>query len=161
MATETERKFLVRADTWRELARDAPVTLVQGYLHVDEDSEVRVRLRGDDDAVLTVKRGGRVEARTEVEVGLGVDEARRLLDEATVGAAVRKRRYLVDLPAEGDDPALVAEVDEFLGELEGLVVAEVELPDTSTPLPDVDWLGREVTGDPAYYNATLATEGRP
>ena len=157
MATETERKFLVTSDAWRDLVRGQPTAIAQGYLHVDADSEVRVRLQGDADALLTVKRGGRSVARTEVEVPIGRAEARQLLDEAVVGVVLSKRRHLVDLPAVGDAPALVAEVDAFDGAHAGLVIAEVELPDADTPLPDVDWLGDEVTGDPAYYIATLAT----
>ena len=157
MATETERKFLVTSDAWRDLVRGQPTAIAQGYLHVDAESEVRVRLQDDADALLTVKRGGRSVARTEVEVPIGRAEARQLLDEAVVGVVLSKRRHLVDLPAVGDAPALVAEVDAFDGAHAGLVIAEVELPDADTPLPDVDWLGDEVTGDPAYYNATLAT----
>lgn len=157
MATETERKFLVTSDAWRDLVRGQPTAIAQGYLHVDAESEVRVRLQDDADALLTVKRGGRSVARTEVEVPIGRAEARQLLDEAVVGVVLSKRRHLVDLPAVGDAPALVAEVDAFDGAHAGLVIAEVELPDADTPLPDVDWLGDEVTGNPAYYNATLAT----
>ena len=157
MATEVERKFLVTSEGWRDRVRGEPVVIAQGYLHVDDDAEVRVRLVGESDAVLTVKRGGRAVERTEVEVPLGRAEAQQLLDEATVGVVVSKHRHLVDLPADGDAPALVAEVDEFTGAHAGLVLAEVELPDADTPLPAVEWLGDEVTGDPAYYNATLAT----
>lgn len=163
MAEEIERKFLVIDDRWQDQTTGHATELLQGYLHVDDEVEIRVRLRGaadDGDAVLTVKRGGPEQVRGEVEVPLGRDEARQLLEEAIVGAVVRKRRHLVDLP-EHDGRALTAEVDEFLGELDGLVIVEVELPEEDTPLPDVDWFGEEVTGDERYYNAALAMDGLP
>ena len=164
MPREIERKFLVRDDRWRERVDGDGTELVQGYLHVDEDVEIRVRLRGaddaDGDAVLTVKRGGSQQVRDEVEVPLGRDEARRLLDEAAIGQPVTKRRHRVSL-SDVDGDELTAEVDEFGGDLDGLVVAEVELPDADAPLPDVAWLGAEITGDDRYYNATLALEGPP
>lgn len=160
MAQEIERKFLVADERWRERTQGDGTEIVQGYLHVDEQVEIRVRLRGSGDALLTVKRGGPGEVRSEVEVPLAREDARRLLDEASTGATVAKRRHLVELPgAEGHDP--VAEVDEFVGEHAGLVLAEVELPDPEAPLPDVEWFGEEVTGDERYYNATLALEGLP
>ena len=156
MATEIERKFLVRSEGWRAAAREDAIRLVQGYLHVGDDDEVRVRLRDDAAATLTVKRGGRSRERVEVEVALDADAARRLLDRAVVGRTVRKRRHLVDLPAAPDGRRLVAEVDVFEGDHAGLVVAEIELPDAETPVPELDWLGEEVTGDPRFYNAVLA-----
>lgn len=154
MADEIERKFLVAGDGWRRDAQD-PSDIVQGYLHVDDDASVRVRIR-DDAATLTVKRGGAGIRRREVEVPLALDAARTLLEEARVGRPIRKRRWLV--PA-GD---LVAEIDVFEGGLHGLVVAEFELDDEDQEVPRPVWLGAEVTGDARYANAALATrEGPP
>lgn len=163
MPQEIERKFLVADDRWRDASDGDGTEIVQGYLHVDDDVEIRVRLRGPDgegDAVLTVKRGGSAKVRSETEVPLGRDEARRLLAEAAIGTVVTKRRHRVDLPHAGDHD-LTAELDEFGGELDGLVVVEVELPDPDAPLPDVGWFGEEVTGDERYYNAALAVDGPP
>lgn len=160
MPQEIERKWLVDGDGWRAGSRGSGSEIVQGYLHVDDTVEIRVRVR-DDDAVLTVKRGGRDQTRHEVEVAVGSDEARRLLERGTVGSHVRKRRHLVDLPPSADGPDLTAEVDEFLGDHTGLVLAEVELPDADAAVPEVDWFGAEVTGDDRYYNATLALQGLP
>lgn len=148
MATEIERKFLVSSDGWRRQAH-ASHDIEQGYLHLDDNAEIRVRIR-DDEAMLTVKRGGAHLERLEVEVPLATDAARQLLAEAVVGHRIAKRRHLVDL---GE---LTAEVDEFRGDHFGLVLAEVELPAADTPMPQATWLGEEVTGDPRYYNATLA-----
>lgn len=149
MSAEIERKYLAASDGWRDEVRRT-VEIVQGYLHVDDHAEVRVRI-ADDEAVLTVKRGGPVFERAEVEVPLGLEAARRLLDEAIVGRRVGKRRHLVNVGG------LTAEVDEFVGDHAGLVLVEVELPTPDTPTPAATWLGDEVTGDRRYYNATLAT----
>lgn len=153
---EVERKFLVEDDAWRERARGEGEEITQGYLHVGDDGEVRVRVRGGA-ATLTIKRGGHELDRTEVEVPLDLDAAQTLLDAAVVGDVLRKRRFEAPLPAGRDGSSLVAEVDEFGPPHDGLVLAEVELPDESTPVPDVPWLGTEVTGDKRFYNASLAT----
>ena len=148
MGQEIERKFRVRGDGWRdEVARRSQIR--QGYLHLDDRSEVRVRVR-DDSATLAVKRGGPGLERQEVEVAIDVDAAERLLAEARVGAVLEKARHEVPI---GD---LLVEVDEFAGDHAGLVLAEIEVPDASTPLPGRPWLAEEVTGDRRFYNATLA-----
>lgn len=148
MGQEIERKFRVRGDGWRdEVTRRSRIR--QGYLHLDDRSEVRVRVR-DDSATLTVKRGGPDLERQEVEVAIDVDAAERLLTEARVGALLEKSRHRIPI---GD---LVVEVDEFAGDHQGLVLAEIEVPDASTPIPERPWLAEEVTGDRRFYNATLA-----
>ena len=121
----------------------------QGYLHLDDHGEVRVRTR-DGSATLTVKRGGPGLEPQEVEVALEREAADRLLNEACVGVIIDKTRHEIPL---GD---LLAEVDEFAGEHEGLVLAEIEVPDAATPIPERPWLGEEVTGDERFYNARLA-----
>jgi adenylate cyclase len=148
MGREIERKFLVAGEGWRdEVVHRSRIR--QGYLHLDDRSEVRVRIR-DGAATLTVKRGGPGLERQEVEVDLGPDAAERLLAEARVGALLVKSRH--EIPV-GE---LLVEVDEFAGDHEGLVLAEVELPDASTPVPERPWLAEEVTGDERFYNANLA-----
>lgn len=148
MGREIERKFRVRGDDWRdEVTRRSQIR--QGYLHLDDHSEVRVRVR-DGSATLTVKRGGRDLERQEVEVAIDVDAAERLLAEARIGALLEKSRHQIPI----DD--LVVEVDEFVGDHEGLVLAEIEVPDATTPIPACPWLAEEVTADRRFYNATLA-----
>ncbi len=149
---EIERKFLL--DAMPSTTR-GPRKIRQGYLAVDGDVEVRIR----DDAgnhELTVK-GGAGRARTEVTVPLDAAQFEELWP-ATDGRRITKWRSLADL-VDG----LVAEVDEYDGELTGLVTAEVEFPDAATAdvFTPPEWLGHEVTGDKRYANQALATSGRP
>jgi adenylate cyclase len=150
MSREIERKFLVTGDGWREHAT-GPSHIVQGYLHIGDEEEIRVRIR-DGEAVVTVKRGGASIDRTEVEVPIELSSAETLLDEAVVGQRIVKRRFQVRLRN-----GLVAEVDVFGTPHHGLVLAEVELPDAAAAPPELPWVGEEVTGDRRYYNSTLAT----
>lgn len=160
MATEIERTWIVDGDDWRDRARDGSTAIVQGYLHVGEHGAIRARLLGDDDAVVTVKRGsGR--SRHEVEVPIDRVGAEELVDQMALGDPIRKRRHLVDLDTGPDGPDLVAEVDVFEGALAGLVLVDVELPTLDTPVPDVPWFGREVTEEPGWSNAQLSLHGRP
>jgi CYTH domain-containing protein/CHAD domain-containing protein len=152
MAREIERKFV--AETFPAEAGGAPATAVeQGYLAVDEEVEVRLRQAGGE-RLLTVKRG-HGKSREEVEVRLYAEQFEALWP-LTEGRRLRKTRHRLPL-----SDGLVAEVDRYEGELEGLVVAEVEFPSAEASrafLPPA-WLGREVTGDTAYANQTLAMNG--
>ena len=145
---EIERKFLVSAIP----ANPGPgIPILQGYLPLTgEDTELRVRRKGDD-TVLTVKRGHGLD-RGEQEVAIG-SEVFETLWPLTEGHRIEKTRY--ELP-HGD---LTIELDEFAGALEGLLIAEVEF-DSRQASEDFDrpeWLGREVTDDPAYANRALAS----
>jgi adenylate cyclase len=149
---EIERKFLVSA-----IPDDAgPGTrILQGYLPITrEDTELRVRRKGDE-TVLTVKRGRGLD-RGEQEVAISA-EVFETLWPLTEGRRIEKTRY--ELP-HGD---ATIELDEFGGELEGLLVAEVEFDSrqASERFEKAGWLGRDVTEDPAYSNRTLAERGRP
>ena len=154
MAIEIERKFLVTADGWREGAH-AVVPMAQGYLNdqlaMDEGRQrasVRVRLEGDA-AFLNIKSRELGHTRQEFEYPVPVDEARALL-ELCVGGLVEKRRHLVRHGAH------LWEVDEFLGDNAGLVVAEIELGSADETFEHPDWLGAEATDCPRYYNLALA-----
>ena len=147
MAQEIERKFLVKG-SFKEAAFDA-LRITQGYLSTSPGRSVRVRLRGDR-GFLTIKgpsRDGGL-SRFEWEKEIGADDARALLALCEPGI-IDKTRWLVKAGRH------TFEVDEFHGDNEGLVVAEVELgaPDEAFEKPD--WLGEEVTGDRRYYNAYL------
>jgi adenylate cyclase len=153
MADEIERKFLLDRLP-AEIRRAPAVKLRQGYLALDGDTEVRVRLE-DGDAVLTVKHGA---GRTRVEVELELsDEQAEALWPVGEGRRVEKSRRRVQ---HGE---LVIEVDEYVGELAGLLVAEVEFPDAGAAerFEPPAWFGREVTGESAYKNQSLACHGRP
>jgi adenylate cyclase len=154
MSREIERKFLVAGDGWREHAT-GPAHIVQGYLHLGDEQEIRVRIR-DGEAVVTVERGGAGIERTEVEVPIERSSAVALLDEAAVGQLITKRRFQVPL-----GHGLVAEVDVFDPPHDGLVLAEVELPVADVAPPELPWMGEEVTGDGRYDNSTLATGADP
>ena len=156
MATEIERKFIVD-ELPVGLLRDDGTHLRQGYLAEDGDVSLRVRIAGES-ATLTVK-AGRGRSRTEVEVPISNSQAEALWP-LTEGRRVVKTRWRVPL---GDAARLVAEVDDYHDDLDGLRTVEVEfesdkLADSFVP---PSWFGREVTADAAWTNAALARDGRP
>jgi adenylate cyclase len=146
MAAEIERKFLVGNDAWRASAE--PVEIRQGYLSDDPERIVRVRIAGDR-AWLTVKGRSSGASRCEYEVEIPETDAREMLDRLCLRPILEKRRSRI--PHAG----LVWEVDEFLGENAGLIVAEVELASETQPVALPPWIAGEVTGDPRYYNSNL------
>lgn len=155
MGVEIERKFLVTDDSWRCEAADM-THMIQGYL-VDASalqkglarSSVRVRVAGER-AWLNIKSAELGIERQEFEYPLPLDDARIMLRSLCDGC-VEKCRYRV--PVQGH----TFEIDEFLGDNEGLVVAELELSATDAPFPHPSWLGREVSHMPRYYNVNLIT----
>jgi CYTH domain-containing protein len=153
VGTEIERKYLLRevppGIEWTEI-----LPLRQGYVALDGETEVRLRL-DESSATLTVKHGGG-RVRVEEEMPLDRDRAEALW-ELTRGRRIQKTRRRARL----DD--LLLEVDQYEGELEGLLVAEVEFPDRGAAdrFEPPGWFGREVTEDSAYKNRSLACNGRP
>jgi len=147
---EIERKYLVRDDSYRSLAT-GKVRIQQGYLCLNPNCTVRVR-RWDDQAFLTIKSKANPNgfSRYEFEKEISLIEAEELFKLALPGT-IDKWRWLV--PLEG---GLTCEVDEFLGENQGLVMAEVELPSESTEFLHPAFLGEEVTQDRRYYNSYLS-----
>jgi adenylate cyclase len=155
MAIEIERKFLVTGDGWRTAAHKV-VPMAQGYLNdlaaMDTGAmktSVRVRIQGDE-AYLNLKSRELGHTRQEFDYAIPVADARSLL-ALSVGGLVDKRRHYVDFRG------YVWEVDEFLGDNAGLVVAEIELPAADAVFDTPDWIGREVTDSKRYYNLALAT----
>ena len=148
MALEIERKFLVKGDDYRKEAFQA-VRIIQGYLSSVPERSVRIRVRGDQ-GFITIKGIGHDggASRYEWEKEIPVEEARELLHLCEPGM-IDKTRHLVKA---GE---YTIEVDEFHGDNEGLVVAEVELPDVDAAIERPSWLGKEVTGDARYYNVML------
>lgn len=148
MADEIERKFLVASNSWRaSVARS--MKLEQGYLAQSGGVSVRVRIRDEAEALLTLKSGGRGLVRTEYEYAIPVADARELLTLCTPHILI-KRRHLVPVAD------LTWELDVFEGRHAGLVLAEIELDSADRPIDLPAWVGKEVTGDPRYYNAVLA-----
>jgi adenylate cyclase len=149
---EIERKFLVSAIP-AEAGEATPI--LQGYLPLtSDDAELRVRRKGDA-TVLTVKHGRGLD-RGEEEVAISA-EVFDALWPLTEGRRIEKRRY--EIPHAG----ATIELDEFGGDLEGLLVAEVEFDSTeaSERFDPPAWLEDEVTDDSAYSNRALAERGRP
>ena len=148
MAQEIERKYLVVGE-FRQLAHNS-MHLIQGYIASGKRT-VRVRI-GDSGAWLTIKgpsRNGGL-SRYEWEKEIDAEEAKELLQLAE-GAVIDKVRYYVDY--EGH----TIEVDEFHGDNEGLVIAEIELQSEDERVVLPKWLGREVTGEKRFYNSHLRT----
>lgn len=146
MGVEIERKFLVKGEQWKNLAD--PVVYRQGYLCQDKDRTVRVRIAGSR-GYLTVKGKNNGIERLEFEYEIPLHDADQLLHLASKPLIEKTRRKI---PFGG----FVWEVDEFFGENEGLVVAEIELPNADTSFQKPTWIGQEVSDDPRYYNSNLA-----
>ena len=151
MPLEIERKFLVVGDAWR---RDVmrSLDMRQGYLTREGNTSVRVRLEGED-AKLNIKAAVVGSARAEYEYDIPADECRELLATLCVGRVEKTRHYV---PARGAHEGAVWEIDEFLGDNTGLIVAEIELETADAEFDKPAWLGRELTDDRRYYNHYLA-----
>ncbi len=145
MAIEIERKFLVNGTQWRQ---GVGVRLCQGYLNRDQHRTVRVRIAGDQ-SFLTIKGETRGATRAEFEYAIPLEDAEELL-KLSDGPIIEKVRHLVA------HDGLTWEVDEFLGDNAGLVLAEVELESENQPFSRPPWLGIEVTHDSRYFNSSLA-----
>ena len=147
MATEIERKFLVKNNLWRDHILSESV-LKQGYLANLPNATVRVRI-SKDQAHLNIKSKTVGISRAEFEYEIPMDDAEALLTEIAQKPYIDKTRYKVQC---GDH---VWDLDIFVGENEGLVVAEVELNDEDEHFEMPSWAGEEVSDDPRYYNSSL------
>lgn len=146
MPVEIERKFLVAGTAWRTPDGQR---IVQGYLNRDKARTVRVRIAGSQ-AFLTIKGATTGATRAEFEYPIPLADAEALLGLCD-GPLIDKVRHRVAFGG------LLWEVDEFLGENAGLVVAEVELASEDQTVDLPPWVGEEVTHDPRYFNSSLAT----
>lgn len=147
MGIEIERKFLVNDDSWRATAGDG-LDCRQGYLASGGGKTVRVRMIGEQ-AFLTIKGATSGLTRSEFEYEIPVDDAKAML-LLCGGAVVEKRRFFVE------HGGMTWEVDVFAGANDGLVMAEIELDSEDQRFGLPVWIGKEVSGDPRYYNAQLA-----
>jgi len=146
MGTEIEKKFLLASNDWRGLATGK--AYCQGYLNSEKGRTVRVRIVGDR-GILTIKGPNDHGARPEFEYDIPVADAREILDRLCQKPLIDKIRYRI--PFAG----FIWEVDEFKGENDGLLLAEIELTHVDQEFAKPPWIGREVTGDSRYYNANL------
>ena len=146
MAIEIERKFLVKGDFRKDESHSYKIT--QAYLCKESGRTVRVRTR-DDKGFLTIKgpsEDGGI-SRFEWEIEISLDDAMQLI--TLCDNVLDKTRHIVPFGTH------IFEVDEFHGDNEGLIVAEVELKSADEEIEKPDWLGQEVTGDKKYYNSRL------
>lgn len=149
MALEIERKFLVKGEFKKYAFSSSRIT--QGYICADSGRTVRVRIR-DNKGYLTIK-GPSDQAglgRFEWEKEITLEDAKELMTLARTGF-IDKTRYLI----RNADGVHTWEVDEFYGDNEGLIMAEVELRSEDDSFEKPEWLGEEVTGDRRYYNSHL------
>ena len=147
MAIEIERKFLILADKLPDLENGTPME--QGYIPTSNGTTVRVRVAGER-AFLCIKTQTNHFSRHEYEFPIPVNDAREMLNLACHSQRIEKNRYLISYQG------LQWEIDVFLGENSGLIVAEVELQSEDQPVPLPGWIDLEVTNESRYSNYDLA-----
>lgn len=146
MGTEIERKFLVTGDEWRKSGNGSRYR--QGYLANSKERTVRIRV-ADNNGYITIKGATTGATREEFEYEIPVTDAAQMLDTLCEKPLIEKTRYRISYAEQ------IWEVDEFFGDNAGLIVAEIELTNENQKIELPAWAGREVTGDPRYYNASL------
>lgn len=144
---EIERKFLVKGDFKPFVSKSRRIT--QGYLSSVPERTVRIRIN-EEKGFITIKGISSASglSRYEWEKEIPVSEARELLAICEPGI-IDKTRFIVELGVH------TFEIDEFYGDNQGLIVAEIELKSEDEAFSIPEWLGEEVTGDIKYYNAML------
>lgn len=149
--TEIERKFLITSNNFKVEAAQQ-TRIVQGFLNTHPERTVRVRIK-DNKGVLTVKGKSTADGleRFEWETNIPRTEAEALLKLCEPGV-IDKIRYEVPVGNH------TFEVDEFFGENQGLIIAEIELNSKDEAFTKPNWLGKEVTGEIQYYNSTLSKQ---
>ena len=148
MAVEIERKFLVDKLKWKDIEKNNIILIKQGYLLTDPSKTIRVRQTGNE-SYLTIKGLNTGAARSEYEYEIPSGDAEELIDKFSV-SSVTKIRHIINFKNNK------WEVDEFLGDNEGLIIAEIELKDVNQEFEKPEWIGTEVTGDEKYYNSSLS-----
>ena len=148
MAVEIERKYLVDIDKWNKTEKGAKHFYRQGYILTDPEKTIRVRVT-DESGFITIKGKSTGVSRLEYEYSIPKQDAIELLDQFC-SSDVSKFRY--EHPFAGK----LWEVDEFLGDNEGLIVAEIELTNEDEAFETPAWIDKEVTGIEKYYNSSLS-----
>lgn len=148
MGKEIERKFLVKEDSYRHMAKES-LRIRQGYLSDNPCSTVRIRTIADK-AFITIKGINRGIERDEWEYAVPHDEAIEMLERLCVSTLIDKTRYIVEYAG------LKWEIDEFHHPVNNLVLAEVELESLDTKVSMPAFVGAEVSGNPQYYNSNIA-----
>lgn len=148
MGVEIERKYLVHKEKWHQSTKGDKRFYQQGYLLTDPAKTVRVRL-SDKDAFITIKGSTVGASRSEYEYAIPRQDAKDLLDNFC-SSVITKYRYEVQFGGK------LWEVDEFMGDNEGLIMAEIELSSEEETFDLPEWVDKEVTSEKRYYNAYLS-----
>lgn len=146
MALEIEHKYLVKDSSYREMA-EGYKDILQGYLCKEPSRTVRIRIMGEK-GFITVKGITVGDTRHEYEYEVPIEDAAEML-KMCVGNILEKRRYIVVYDGKR------WEIDEYHGSREGLVVAEIEIPESKISYKKPPFIGENVTGNPSYYNSSL------
>ena len=146
MGKEIERKFKVNGSEYKSMADG--IYIHQGFLSTEKERVVRVRIKGHQ-GFLTIKGITKGATRLEYEYEIPASEAKSLLKELCLKPTIEKYRYHITFQG------FLWEVDEFMGENEGLIIAEIELEDEDQHFETPPWVGEEVTNDPRYFNSNL------
>lgn len=147
MTIEIERRFLLKNDSWRALAGE-PEIMRQGYLSVEKERTIRVRIIGNR-AWLTLKGYISDVARSEFEYEIPLPHAETMM-QTMCPFKLEKRRYKID------HQGFVFEIDEYFGDNAPLIVAELELPSEDAVFAEPEWLGEEITCNGRFTNAYLS-----
>ncbi len=147
MAKEIEKKYLVLNSNYK--ANSSVNYIQQGYVSTKKEGVVRVRVK-DDKGYITIKGENHGTVRLEYEYPIPLNEAKEIIENLCQKPVIEKRRYNY----KSSDGHLW-EIDEFLGENEGLVIAEIELKSETEEYEIPEWIGEEVTSDARYYNSNL------
>jgi CYTH domain-containing protein len=148
MGVEIERKFLIEKDLWYAVKKPSGSSLQQAYLVNEKDKVIRIRVT-DSSAFFTIKGPAVNFSRSEFEFQIPKQEALLIMDQFTK-VRIDKTRYKVEYEGK------TWEVDEFWGDNEGLILAEIELTSEDEEFTIPPWVGEEVTHDSRYYNAYLS-----
>ena len=147
MGTEIERKFLVINDNWRRSVSKSS-HYIQGYFATNDECSIRIRI-SDDKAELNIKSATLGISRSEYNYSIPMADAEEILNKLCIRPSIEKTRFHVEYENH------LWEIDEFTGDNEGLVVAEIELDTTETEFTKPAWVGDEVSNDVRYYNVCL------
>lgn len=147
MGKETERKFLVTSQIYQ--AKSIKTYYKQGYLSTDKERTVRIRI-AEKKGYITIKGQTIKATRAEYEYEIPNKDAEEILDRLCLEPLIEKYRYTYK-----HTDGMIWEIDEFSGDNTGLIVAEIELPEENTVFIKPEWVGKEVTTDPRYYNSNL------
>lgn len=147
MAIEIERKFLLKNDNWKKQVLSSTV-FKQGYLSGSKKASVRVRIEGEQ-ANINIKSMTLSITRQEYEYAIPLNDAQTMLDSLCDKPLVEKVRHIAKYKGH------TWEIDEFSGDNQGLIVAEIELKDENEAFEIPEWIGEEVSEQQKYYNVNL------